>query len=126
MYFIIFVLHDPEKCDPLLSAWEDAGVRGATILHSTGLGRLRGSEWMDDVPLFPSLEAFTEREEYFSRSIFTVVDSESMVDRLVDATKSVVGDLSQPDTGFLVVLPVARVYGMNKVHQGEPDDLGGK
>ena len=114
MYFVVFVINDPEKCDSLLSAWEDAGVRGATIMHSTGLGRLRGSDYMDDVPLFPSLEAFTEHEEYFSRTIFTVVDSEGMVDQLVKATERVVGDLTQPDTGFLAVLPVARVYGLNK------------
>ncbi len=114
MYLILLVLHNAEECDPLLTAWEKVGVRGATMLHSTGLGRLRGSGWMDDVPLFPSLEAFTEHEEYFSRTIFTVVDSESMVDRLVEATESVVGDLKQPETGFLVVMPVLRVYGLNK------------
>jgi len=114
MYFIVFVLHDPEKCDALLSAWEDVGVRGATIMHSTGLGRLRGSQWMDDLPLFPSLESFTEHEEYFSRVIFTVLESENSIDKLVEATEKVVGPLSQPDTGFLVVLPVVRVYGLNK------------
>jgi len=36
------------------------------------------------------------------------------VDRLVKATESVVGDLTRPETGFLVVLPVMRVYGLNK------------
>ena len=114
MYFVIFVLHDAEKRDPLLTAWEEAGVKGATIMHSTGLGRLRGSDYMDDVPLFPSLEAFTEHEEYFSRTFFTVVDSDDTVDKLVKATERVAGNLTQPDTGFLVVLPVVRVYGMNK------------
>lgn len=114
MYFILFVLHNAEKCDALLTAWEEIGVRGATIMHSTGLGRLRGSDYMDDVPLFPSLEDFTEHEEYFSRTIFTVVDSEDMIDRLVKATELVVGELTQPETGFLVVLPVAKVYGLNK------------
>ena len=114
MFFILFVLHDAEKCDPLLSAWEGVGVRGATVMHSTGLGRMRGNGWMDDMPLFPSLEDFTEHEEYFNRTIFTVVDSEASVDRLVEATERAVGDLTQPETGFLVVLPVLRVYGLNK------------
>ena len=114
MYFVLFVLHDAEKCDRLLSAWENAGVQGVTVLHSTGLGRMRGSEWMDDLPLFPSLETLAEHEEYFSRTLFTVVDSESSVDRLVEATEEVVGDLMKPETGFLVVLPTLRVYGLNK------------
>ena len=114
MFFVLLVLHDAEKCDALLRAWEDAGVRGATVMHSTGLGRMRGNGWMDDMPLFPSLEDFTEHEEYFNRTIFTVVESESSVDRLVAATEGVVGELSRPETGFLVVLPVMRVYGLNK------------
>ena len=114
MFMIICVVHNPEKCQPLLDAWESVGVSGVTVIHSTGLGRMRGSGWMDDIPLFPSLEALSEHEEYFSRTLFTVVESEANVDRLVKATESVVGDLTQPETGFLVVLPVMRVYGLNK------------
>ena len=114
MFFVLFVLHDAEKCDALLTAWEEAGVRGATVLHSTGLGRMRVNGWMDDMPLFPSLEDFTEHEEYFNRTIFTVVESESSVEKLVKATESIVGELTQPDTGLLVVMPVLRVYGLNK------------
>ena len=118
MFLILFVLHDAEKCDRLLEAWEKAGIQGATILHSTGMGRLRGSNWMDDLPLFPSLESLTEHEEYFSRTIFTVVDSENQVDHLVEATEAVVGALNQPETGFLVVMPVYRAYGLNKKRDG--------
>lgn len=118
MFFVLFVLNEAEKCDALLAAWEETGVRGATVMHSTGLGRLRGNDWMDDMPLFPSLEDFTEHEEYFNRTIFTVVESESSVDRLVAATETVVGKLTQPNTGFLVVLPVLRVYGLNKEQEG--------
>ena len=37
MFMILFVLHDPEKLDDILTAWEEAGVSGVTILPSTGL-----------------------------------------------------------------------------------------
>jgi nitrogen regulatory protein PII len=114
MYMVIFVLHDPDKVDRLLQAWEKAGIRGATILYSSGLGRLHGSHWMDDIPLFPSLESLSEHEEFFSRTIFTVVNSEEIVNRLIESTEAVVGNLSQPETGFLVVLPVLRTYGLDK------------
>lgn len=114
MYFILLVLHDPGKCEDLLEAWENAGVQGATAMHSTGLGRMRGGRWMDDLPLFPSLETLTEHEESFSRTLFTVADTEQMVDSVIQATIKVVGDLEQPDTGFLVVMPVTRVFGLNK------------
>lgn len=115
MYLVMFVLDDPEKVHDLLNAWEEAGVHGATVLHSTGLGRIRRQTgYRDDMPLIPSLESLMEHEESFSRTIFTVVQSDEMVDRVVEATQALIGDLSQPNTGFLVVLPVAKAYGLNK------------
>jgi nitrogen regulatory protein PII len=118
MYIILFVLDDFEKLGDLLDAWEEAGVPGATVLHSSGLGRIRQAGFRDDVPLMPSLEDLFNHEESFSRTIFSVVDSDEIVDRVVEATQRVVGDLMQPKAGLLVVLPTARVYGLRR-HNSE-------
>ena len=114
MYMILFVLDDYEKLDDLLDAWENAGVPGVTIFHSYGLGRVRQDGLRDDLPLMPSLENLFEHEEIFSRTLFSVVDNDEIVDRLVEATQQVVGDLANPNSGLLVVLPTTRVYGLNK------------
>jgi nitrogen regulatory protein PII len=116
MYLILFVLHDAEKLEELLDAWERVGVSGVTILHSTGLGRIRTDGFMDDIPLFPSLESILRHDEEinFSRTLFTVVADDEMVNKVVQATQSLVGDLSKPDTGLLVVLPVHHAYGLVK------------
>jgi nitrogen regulatory protein PII len=117
MYLILFVLHNPEKVPELLDAWEQLGVSGVTILHSSGLGRVRSknrSGLRDDLPLIPSLEALLNHEEEFSRTLFSLVKGEQMVDQLVEATQKVIGDLSRPETGLLVVLPVFRAYGLPK------------
>jgi nitrogen regulatory protein PII len=114
MYMILFILDDYEKLDDLLDAWEKAGVPGVTILHSYGLGRVRQDGLRDDLPLMPTLENLFEHEEIFSRTLFSVVDDEEIVDLLVEATQQVVGNLDNPDSGLLVVLPTARVYGLNK------------
>ena len=37
-----------------------------------------------------------------------------MLNKIVDATQSVVGDLNKSNTGILVVLPTAQVYGLEK------------
>ena len=37
-----------------------------------------------------------------------------MLTKIVDATQSVVGNLNDPNTGILVVLPTAQVYGLEK------------
>lgn len=117
MYLILCVLHDPEKCPALLDAWESVGLTGVTIVHSTGLGRIHGNGMWDDLPLFPGLDDLLEHEELFNRSLFSVVEEESKVDQVVQATEKVIGDLSLPDTGLLVVLPVLRAYGLNKKRQ---------
>lgn len=114
MYIVLFVLHDYEKLEDLLDAWEAEGISGATILHSSGMGRVRQMAFRDDLPLIPSIDALFDHEEYLSRTVFTVIDDEAMIDCLVDATQRVVGNLSQSDTGFLVVVPALRAYGLNK------------
>ena len=40
MYMILFVLNNPDRLEELLIAWEENGVEGATVLFSTGLGRM--------------------------------------------------------------------------------------
>lgn len=114
MFMILCVVHDLEKCEPLLQEWESVGVTGATIMHSTGLGRMHGNDLWDDLPLFPGLDDLLEHEEYFNRTIFTVVDQEDLVDQVVKATEKVLGDMSMPDSGLLIVLPVLRAYGLHK------------
>ena|ERR1700690_738389 len=115
MKLILFILHDPEKLRALLDAWSEAGISGATVLYSTGLGRLNQVEALrDDLPLMPSLEDFLPHTEHLSRTIFTMIEDEAVVERVVEATQRVVGDLCEPDRGLLIVLTVAQVYGLRK------------
>ncbi|MBN2388179.1 MAG: hypothetical protein JXB85_14270 [Anaerolineales bacterium] len=122
MYLIIFVLNDPDDLDGVLTAWEDAGVSGITILPSTGLQRLRQKQALrDDVPLIPSLSDFYPHDADINNTLFTLVDSDELVEKIVHVTENVVGDLNEPGNGILTVLPTARVYGLAKC----PDDQAG-
>jgi hypothetical protein len=115
MYLILLVLNNPDQLENLLIAWEEKGIRGATVLFSTGLGRIRQLKgWRDDMPLIPSLSDFYRIPENLNRTIFTTVSSEAEVDAILAATKSVVGDLDEEETGLLLVLPVSRAYGVDK------------
>jgi nitrogen regulatory protein PII len=118
MLMVMFVLHNTEKLDELIDAWEAAGVPGITILQSTGLGRARTlpGRW-DDLPLMPSLRDFYEHDEMFSRTLFTVVPDEAAVESVIQATTQVVGDLSQANTGLLVVFPLIKAYGLEKQYR---------
>ncbi|WP_374685542.1 hypothetical protein [Promineifilum sp.] len=118
-YLVLLVVDDVNKCPDLFDAWEAAGVGGITIVESTGLHRIRQKAghhdkegFRDDVPLMPSLRSLLHGHEEHHRTIFSVVQGEEMVDKLVAATESVVGELSEPDTGILFALPLARVVGV--------------
>ncbi len=114
-FMVIFILDDIDQCKDILDAWEAAGIRGVTILESSGLGRVRQAGMRDDLPLMPSLSDLFKRTETRHRTLFTVTKEQEKIDAIVEATQSVVGDLEQPNTGFLFVLPVIQVYGRSKL-----------
>ena len=115
MSMILFVLHDAEKLRAVLAAWEEVGISGATVLFSTGIGRIRESQALrDDLPIMPSLEDFYPLTESLGRTIFTITDDESLVEKIIQATESVVGNLDEPKRGILAVLPTTVIHGMRR------------
>ena len=108
---IVLVLARPEMLQDVLRAWNNAGAPEVTVLESTGLGRLSALFGRDDLPLFPSPSIFLEHRESVHNTIFSVLDSDALVDTLIAATQSVVGDLTQPGRGILFVVPLMRVVG---------------
>jgi nitrogen regulatory protein P-II 1 len=113
MKMILFVLNDPTKLQDLLEAWKEAGATGATVLYSTGMGRIHQSAALqDDLPLMPSLSDFFGSNTELSRTLFTIVKDDETVKNVMAATRAVAGDLCQPGTGLLVVLPVDLTEGL--------------
>lgn len=113
MNLVVLVLDCTEQCHDVLNAWEEAGAGGITILESTGMRRMQAA-MKDDLPLMPSLRDLVAGQEAHHRTLFTVVPDEATVDRICAATERVVGDLSQPNTGLLFVVPVSRVLGLHR------------
>jgi nitrogen regulatory protein PII len=117
-YLVVLVLDDPDMCSCILEAWEQIGVTGVTILESSGLGRLRRKAIRDDLPLLPSLRDVFSSQEVPHRTLFSVVDNQEKVDKMVDAVQGQIGDLNQPNTGLMFVTPVLQAYGLGKkAHQ---------
>jgi nitrogen regulatory protein P-II 1 len=116
MNLVLLVLHDPEKLQKVLAAWEDAGISGATVLFNTGLGRIREDEGLrDDIPLIPSIDDFFSHPDHHGRTIFTISEDDSLADKLLAATENVLGDLNIPGSGIFTVLPVSKVKGLQKL-----------
>lgn len=114
-YLVILVVHDVERFEDVLHAWHDAGVSGVTILPSVGLKRV-GDELAlrEDMPLMPMLSSLFKQEEELNRTLFSIVEGEDLVDQVVAATIATLGDLDEPNTGVMVVLPASRAYGLHR------------
>ncbi|MBN1145989.1 MAG: hypothetical protein JXA78_01940 [Anaerolineales bacterium] len=113
-YLVVLIVDNPDDCPCILDAWEGIGVTGVTILESTGMGRVRRRGVRDDIPLMPSLRDILAADEVPHRTLFSVVDEQEKVDRMVTAAQQAIGDLERPNTGFLFVVPVLQAYGFGK------------
>jgi nitrogen regulatory protein P-II 1 len=115
MFMTMLILNDPERCQEVMNSWEAAGAPGVTVLQSTGLGRVKKHIGLnEDIPLMPSLEDFFQQEENLHRTLIAIVRERTIVDRIIQATQSILGDLNQPNTGILAVLPVLEAYGLDR------------
>lgn len=118
MFMIMLVLNDPEQCQSIMDAWDTAGASGITILPSTGLSRIRRKKALtEEMSFMPSLEDFFEHEENVHRTLITIVRERLIVDQIIQTTQTILGDLNQPDTGILVILPVLEAYGLDRYHE---------
>ena len=108
------VLDNTALLNDVLEAWTDAGVRGITILESTGVHRVRARASTQDAPFMLGFSRLLRTDQVGHNTLFTVVPDMEIVERLVAATEGIVGDLSQPNTGVLFALPVAAAWGLPK------------
>lgn len=109
---IVLVLADGSKTMATLEAWARAGVTGATILDSSGIGQQLAGH--DDLPLIPSIRAVLRTQEHTHRTIFSVVPDAFNIQELIRTTEAVTGPLAAPHTGILIVLPVLDAYGLRE------------
>ncbi len=110
MFMILFVLDDPNRLDELLDAWEKAGVRGATIIESTGIHRRRKRF----IPMRYVFQSARPMEQgHFT--LTAIVEDEATVHACLQATERLLGDLSQPGSGVFAAWPLALVKGVPKL-----------
>ncbi|NLW15174.1 MAG: P-II family nitrogen regulator [Erysipelothrix sp.] len=113
MQALILVLNKVELLEDILAAMSKAGVSGATILDSQGMGSAIVSG-KQDVPMFGSLKAFFDREHPYNKTLFTIVENEEKLQNAIDAIISVAGRLENANEGLMFTVPVGQVIGLRK------------
>lgn len=108
MYIILCVIDQPEQLRPVLLAWQQQGITGVTILESTGIHRL------SEQPHIPMRYAFgSASSERGNITLFTIVETEEAIQRCLQATEELVGDLDGPNTGIFAAWPLGFTKGVH-------------
>ena len=110
MKLLVLILNKVELLEELLAKFADMNLNGATILQSTGMVRALFG-YMDE-SFLGSLRAILDTDRDENRTILAVV-REDQVAGAVEGIESVVGDLSEPDTGIVFTVPIDFIKGIH-------------
>lgn len=117
MYMLMMVLDDSTRLNEVLQGWRDAGVKGVTIVESTGVNRVLPRSTAG--PMFAGFSQIFGSGRVGHNTLFAVIDDLETADTAVANTEAVLGDLTQPHTGIVFVVPVVRVWGMPEPYVAE-------
>ena len=110
MYLLVLVLENNELLPEILEQLLQAGVKGTTVLNSVGMGRLL-AQYGKSSPVGQLVKEKLRKGNYTNKTLFAVINAESLLNNAIDAIESVVGDLEKPDTGILFTIKLDRVIG---------------
>jgi len=114
MRLLVLVLNHEDKLEDLLAEFLKIGISGATVISSTGMARVLTGRDEEDIPLFGSIRAFLNPEREQNHTILTVIRNEQL-SVAVAAIESVIGDLSEKDSGIVFSMPVDFVRGISTI-----------
>lgn len=110
MKLLVFILNQEEFLEEVMEAYVEAGITGATILDSEGMGRFLAYE----VPLFADFKEFMKGNKPYNKTILSIVADDSTVLRLKAILDEVVGGMDKPGTGIMFTIPVDWAAGLTK------------
>lgn len=114
MYALFVILNEIDYLEDILSGFVENGISGATILDSQGMGSAIANSSNEDIPLFSKFRMLIGDAHPYSKTIFTVLESDTLVDKAVGTVREVVADISNPAVGFMFTVPIAKVYPMKE------------
>jgi hypothetical protein len=110
MYMLIMVLDDSTRLNEVLEAWIEAGVKGVTILESTGVNRVLPRD--NASPMYAGFTHIFGSGRVGHNTLFAVIDELIIADAAVEATEAILGDLKKPHTGIIFAVPVVKTWGL--------------
>ncbi|NLL46576.1 MAG: hypothetical protein GX250_07195 [Clostridiales bacterium] len=110
MKALIIVLNKTEYLEDLLTLLIEHNVKGATILDSQGMASSIVNNDITDIPLFGSLKALLRDRHPYNKTIFTVIENQEKLYKVVQAIQNLLKDEKKPDRGFIFSVPVGEIF----------------
>ena len=111
MKLMVFVLNKIDVLNFLLEDFADAGIKGATIINSTGMAKTLSR--LDNSFIGNSLKSLFEIDSDDNRTILAVIKDDQL-ETVRKVIKDVVGELSKPNAGILFTVPIDFVEGIRE------------
>ncbi len=105
MELLIIVLNKEEYFERLLSLLVEAGVNGATIVDSEGIGHFLAHE----IPIFAGLKQLIGEGKSINKTIMVVLEKKDIFNNLKKLLEAEEIDFTNPGTGIIITLPVNEV-----------------
>lgn len=118
MKLVILITAEIEHGLQIAQAWQDLGAPGVTIVRSYGLRTLqneveRGAVELPrmTVSMASAMASVIDQVQKRGELILSVAEDE-LIDDMVEAAQSVLGDMQHVDSGVIFVLPIERAIGI--------------
>lgn len=99
---LILILNKTELLNDLLLAFNDAGIKAATVLNSVGMAQQLAK--LEEDRILATIRPFLASDHSENKLIFTII-SEDKIPLARQTVQETIGDLSNPDTGILFAIP---------------------
>lgn len=106
---LVCVINDPSKVSPILEAFLDLGVTGATVLDSCGMGSILTSD-----PIFAGFQQLLSGPGLHNKTILSVIRDGETLEAAISAVEAVCGPFANSQTGILFTVPVEQVLGLKE------------
>ena len=109
MKLLVVILYFDEYLYQVLEFFIQAGVEGATILESAGMG-----DYISNIPIFAEFIGFLKENKNRSRTILALVP-EQRIGEIIDGIEDITGDLDKKEGATILSLDVSAYKGSMKM-----------
>lgn len=115
MFALFIVLNKVDYLDEILAKFVSLGVGGATILDSQGMaGAIVDAN--NRVPILGMLKGIVDDSMLHSKTIFTLLENEQLVEKVAEAIQAIFGEEFQSGTGIMFSVPLGKIYRFQGTH----------